>query len=97
MRYARPKRRSVHNDAGYTGSTRRPRVEQIAALTERNGLDLYDTATAGAKRPTTQPITKQQKADRYALMAQAEARKTYREFRRRQVAFKSGQQAKAAA
>lgn len=78
---ARRKLRTVHRDA--YGNT-------LDATLRCNGLDLYDGATATAARPnTTKPVTGKQVADRYALMAEAETRRVYREFRRRQVAFKA--------
>lgn len=77
---ARPKRRTVHRD-GY-GS-------KLETTLKNNGLDLFDNTTAALARPEiTQPVTARQVADRYALLAAAETRRQYREFRRRQVAFK---------
>lgn len=83
---ARPKRRTVNRDRY---DARGPRERQIDLMIRTNGLDLMDGTTAAVARPkTTKPVTRKQIADRYALLAEAETRRQYREFRRRQVAFK---------
>lgn len=83
---ARPKRRTIHRERY---DAQGPRQRQIDLMCRTNGLDLYDGASAEKARPeTTKPITRKQTADRYALLAEAETRRQYREFRMRQVAFK---------
>jgi hypothetical protein len=77
---ARVKITARHREAG----------RSLRSVLKTNGLDRYDVHTSATFRDqlTSEPVTEKQVADRYALMAEAEAREVYREFRRRQVAFR---------
>lgn len=76
---ARVKKTSRHNEAGRT----------LDSTIRHNGLDRLDVHTAAQKAECVE--TPSEKRDRYALMAEAETRRVYREFRQRQVAFKRQQ------